>query len=85
MLRRAAPKARRAARKAISGEEAMNFRHIAFGLFALASLAGCAHVTPPPEPDMTRLVPVNRTIPEELQGRVTPQPLTSKNAGGTAR
>lgn len=63
----------------------MNACHIAAGLLALTSLAGCTHVTPPPEPDMTRLVPVNKTIPEELQGRVTPQSLMSKNAGGTAR
>ncbi|WP_157763932.1 hypothetical protein [Paraburkholderia aromaticivorans] len=63
----------------------MNIRHIAIGLLAVTSLAGCAHVTPPPEPDMAKLVPVNKTIPEELQGRVAPQSLTSKNAGGTAQ
>lgn len=59
----------------------MNTRHIAAGLLALSSFAGCAHITPPPEPDMTRLVPVNKTIPEELQGRVAPQSLMSKNGG----
>lgn len=62
----------------------MNTRHVTIGLLTLTSLAACAHVTPPPEPDMTKLVPVNKTIPEELQSRVTPQSLTSKNPGGTA-
>lgn len=62
----------------------MNTRHVAVGLLTLTSLAGCAHVTPPPEPDMTKLVPVNKTIPEELQSRVTPQSLTLKSAGGIA-
>lgn len=61
----------------------MNTRHVAIGLLTLTSL-GCTHVTPPPEPDMTKLVPVNKTIPEELQSRVAPQSLTSKNAGGVA-
>jgi hypothetical protein len=59
----------------------MNTRHVAIGLLTLTSLAGCAHVTPPPEPDMTKLVPVNKTIPEELQSRITPQSLTSKSGG----
>lgn len=62
----------------------MNTRHLALNLLTLTLLAGCAHVTPPPEPDMTKLVPVNKTIPEELQSRVMPQSLTSKNPGGTA-
>ena len=63
----------------------MNTRRIAIALLALASLAGCAHVTPPPEPDMTKLVPVNKTIPEEVQGRVAPQSLTTNTAGGTTQ
>ena len=62
----------------------MNTRHVAIGLLTFTLLAGCAHVTPPPEPDMTKLVPANKTIPEELQSRVAPQSLTSKNAGGIA-
>lgn len=63
----------------------MNTRRIVIALLALISLAGCAHVTPPPEPDMTKLVPVNKTIPEEVQGRVAPQSLTTNTAGGTAQ
>ncbi|WP_373369560.1 hypothetical protein [Burkholderia gladioli] len=53
---------------------------------ALISLTGCAGgFKPPPEPDMSHLVTVNKTIPEELQGRVTPQSATWKNAGGPAQ
>jgi len=51
----------------------------------LISLTGCASIKPPPEPDMSHLVPVNKNIPDELQGSVTPQPATGANAGGTAR
>ena len=54
-------------------------------LAVLISLTGCASIKPPPEPDMSHLVSVNKTIPDELQGSVTPQQATGANAGGTAR
>ncbi|WP_157123170.1 hypothetical protein [Pandoraea oxalativorans] len=63
----------------------MNLRRIAIALLALISLAGCAGFTRPPEPDMSHLVPANKTIPEELQGSVTPDSATRKNTGGTGR
>ena len=45
---------------------------LCFSALAMAAaLAGCAHgPTPPPEPDMSRLVIVNKTIPAELVGSV---------------
>ncbi|MEM5370990.1 hypothetical protein V4C53_33825 [Paraburkholderia azotifigens] len=61
-------------------------RYAIFTMLAvLISLTGCASIKPPPEPDMSHLVPVNKNIPDELQGSVTPQPATGANAGGTAR
>lgn len=63
----------------------MSFRYVAIALLALSSLAGCASITPPPEPDMSHLVPANKSIAEELQGRVMPQSATRKNVGGPAR
>ncbi|HGW5540830.1 TPA: hypothetical protein ACNIM8_005915 [Pseudomonas aeruginosa] len=47
------------------------------GIFLIAALAGCASkAKPAPEPDMTSLVPVNKTIPSALVGRpgAVPQP-----------
>lgn len=43
----------------------------AIALSAALTLAGCASkLKPPPEPDMSRMVPVNKTMPSELVGRV---------------
>lgn len=40
-------------------------------LVAAAGLGGCASTPrPAPQPDMTRLVPVNKTIPSELAGQI---------------
>ncbi|EIF32251.1 hypothetical protein BCh11DRAFT_07839 [Burkholderia sp. Ch1-1] len=63
----------------------MNLRRATIALSAVASLAGCAGFKPPPEPDMSHLVPANKTIPVELQGSVTPDSATWKNAGGPAQ
>jgi len=46
------------------------------GILLVAALAGCASKPKPaPEPDMTNLVPVNKTLPSALVGRpgVIPQ------------
>lgn len=46
------------------------FLHLS-ALALIATLAGCAHgPKPPPEPDMSRLVIVNKSIPAELVGSV---------------
>jgi len=40
------------------------------GVLLAAALSGCASgPKPPPEPDMTHLVPVNETLPSTLVGR----------------
>ncbi|HGY4972562.1 TPA: hypothetical protein ACNV20_005632, partial [Pseudomonas putida] len=40
------------------------------GILLVAALAGCASKPKPaPEPDMTNLVPVNKTLPSALVGR----------------
>ncbi|MGV1885812.1 hypothetical protein [Rhizobium sp. VS19-DR104.2] len=39
-------------------------------LVAVSALAGCSTAPkPPPEPNMSRLVPVNKTLPSELSGQ----------------
>ncbi|KAK42929.1 conjugal transfer protein TraN [Caballeronia jiangsuensis] len=44
--------------------------HFTVALLAALALAGCASkLKPPPEPDMSRMVPVNKTLPSELVGR----------------
>jgi hypothetical protein len=41
-------------------------------------LCGCASKPkPPPEPDMTHLVPVNKATPVELEGKVILPPKTA--------
>jgi hypothetical protein len=46
--------------------------------FALLTLCGCASKPkPPPEPDMTHLVPVNKATPAELEGKVILPPETA--------
>lgn len=43
---------------------------IAFGAYVVLGLAGCASTPkPPPEPDMSHLVAVNKTVPSELAGQ----------------
>lgn len=42
----------------------------AFGLCVVIGMTGCASTPkPPPEPDMSHLVPVNKTVPSELAGQ----------------
>ncbi|WP_338402677.1 hypothetical protein [Xanthomonas translucens] len=39
-------------------------------LVTVSALAGCSTAPkPPPEPNMSRLVPVNKTLPSELSGQ----------------
>ncbi|WP_437130078.1 hypothetical protein [Xanthomonas albilineans] len=39
-------------------------------LIAVSALAGCSTAPKgPPEPNMSRLVPVNKTLPSELSGQ----------------
>lgn len=45
-------------------------------LCAAVVLAGCAGTKPPPEPDMSHLVPVNKAVPSELAGAVVLPPKT---------
>ncbi|WP_407580263.1 hypothetical protein, partial [Pseudomonas aeruginosa] len=55
------------------------------GILLVAALAGCASKPKPaPEPDMTNLVPVNKTLPSALVGRpgVIPQ---ATNGEGVVR
>ncbi|WP_155033867.1 hypothetical protein [Burkholderia pseudomallei] len=63
----------------------MILRLITAAALTVVSLSGCGGFTPPPNPDMSHLVPANKTIPEELQGRVTPQSAAWKKAGGKAQ
>jgi hypothetical protein len=63
----------------------MILRLIAAAALSAATLSGCGGITPPPNPDMSHLVPANKTIPEELQGRVTQQSALSKKPGGNAQ
>ncbi|WP_371053143.1 hypothetical protein [Pseudomonas asiatica] len=45
------------------------------GILLVAALAGCASKPKPaPEPDMTNLVPVNKTLPSALVGVVRRNP-----------
>lgn len=37
-------------------------------LWVVVAIAGCSSTKPPPEPDMTQLVPVNKEMPSELDG-----------------
>ncbi|WP_407642352.1 hypothetical protein [Caballeronia telluris] len=47
----------------------MTFR-IPTAFCAVLALAGCAsRPNPPPEPDMSHLVPINSTMPSELVGK----------------
>lgn len=42
-------------------------RSVLFGLLLALAVTGCASSpTPPPEPDMSNLVDVNRYVPEEI-------------------
>ncbi|WP_370652300.1 hypothetical protein [Caballeronia sp. TF1N1] len=52
---------------------------LAYSLFfVLLTLCGCASKPkPPPEPDMTHLVPVNKATPTELEGKVILPPKTA--------
>jgi hypothetical protein len=45
-------------------------KSIAAGLIVASGLAGCAGgPKPAPQPDMSHLVPVNKTVPSELAGQ----------------
>jgi len=46
-------------------------------LLAMALALGCSSVRPPKQPDLSRRVPVNRTLPEELQPK-EPDPARQK-------
>lgn len=53
-------------------------RAIILGLLAFATLAGCSSApTPPPEPDMTHLVDVNRYVPSEIDRNKVPKNATA--------
>ena len=44
---------------------------VALAVCAVLAVAGCASTpTPPPEPNMSHLVSVNKTVPSELAGQV---------------
>jgi hypothetical protein len=51
----------------------------AVGFAVTLGMAGCASgPKPPPEPDMSHLVVVNKTIPSELTGQYVQQPVQPK-------
>jgi len=59
------------------------FSHVFMAVALGAALSGCvSKPKPPPEPDMSRLVPVNKTLPSSLYGQpgVVLQPPSAERA-----
>ncbi|WP_413247399.1 hypothetical protein [Pseudomonas sp. Marseille-Q5115] len=56
------------------------FSIAAAALCAALAVAGCSSKpTPPPEPDMTRMIPVNKTVPPHLYTPAASEPVAHKD------